>query len=249
MPERDERSAKKSWRLTEGQKEEIREALLAGVKQKVLAERFGVSIAAISLLNRALRAELGDPEAIARAEARRTPRISREEWDRFGEILRRSVPGDHGIEDSGTSGEGPPWTLDSADRLAEKLFGRTPPPVRLKEAFERAFPQPRPDPLLAKPKYPERITVESLTPEQRADKQLAAYLCSDTFRQIQLREYADALEHYNRFMEAEGRLEETAEETPPHPPASPAISRQRKGPAFTKPKRRKRRKRNRARKK
>jgi len=249
MVERNERSAKKSWRLTEEQKGEIREALLAGVKQKVLAEKFGVTIAAISLLNRALRAELGDPEAIARAEAKRMPRISREEWDRFGETLRHSKPSDHGIEEPGASGKGPPWTLDSATRLAEKLFGRTPPPVRLKEAFERAFPQPRPDPLLAKPKYPERITAESLTPEQRKDKQLAAYLTSETFRQIQLREYADALEHYNRRMEAESRLEETAKETPPNPPISPNVPQKRKGPAFTKPKRRKRRKRNRARKK
>lgn len=233
----DEKPHKKYTHLSSENRREIREGLLAGEKQRSLAERYGVTVAAISLMNVALRADMGDPQAIERIKAKRKPRISREEWDRFSETLRSSTPEDHGIKDDDALDDAPAWSRASAIRLAEKLFGRTPSPRRFEAAFLRAFPPER-NWLPENPEPPKRVTLDSLTPEQRKDKKLVAYLTSETYWQIQNKEYQDALEHYHRFLEPEHPPRQTDGRS--QPSSSPPLpARKRKGPAFTKPKRRK----------
>jgi len=245
-------------RLTPEQHEEIRQALLAGEKQLRLAEKYGVTKTTIYHINVKLREEFGDETAIRLRD--RIRRIRREDWDEFVRAIRKTTPEKEGIEGPKDK-DGPPWDVESATRFGEKFFHRVPPPARLISALNRAFPtRMRPK----KPEPPKRITPDMISPDLRENKRFVEYITSETYWKIQQKEYEDALKFYEEEikpkLDEEDRIAEemgddfdddeelfdgsTPLEIPEHlkkrfaPPLKP----KKKGPAFTKPKRRKKKK-------
>jgi hypothetical protein len=237
-------------RLSKTEREEIRKALDAGDKAAELAERYGVSRQAISLIKRAMDAERGDTKA-AKAYAKRlgTPRgkLTEEQWAKLTSTLKSSRPKAHGLEGEGD--EDPRrWTLERAKNLAGKLFNKVPYRNRLAALLVELFPGEYDEDIirgrgLRKPKQPKRITKESISPEFRDDQSYVDYVTSETYWKIQQRTYEAELAEYER--RKAGLPPSTEEEEDDFnipdelPPLPYPMKKKKKGAAFTKPKRRK----------
>ncbi len=174
----------------------IRESLLAGEKQSALAAKYGVTSSAISLINVELRAEFGDATAITLMERKR--KVTPGDWKRFVTAIRKTTPEKEGIE-GGETESGAPWDVESATRFGEKFLGRVPPPARLVKALNLAFPIRK---SARKPTPPERFTIDSISPDLRDNKKFVAYITSETYWQIQHKEYDDALKQYEILKES-----------------------------------------------
>jgi len=211
----------KQRRFTPKERNTIRKALSAGVKQADLARKYEVSRTAIWLIHRQMLAEQGDPQALAAykrilAKANR-PKLTEENWEKLAGILRTSTPKDHGIHPA-KSGDGIPWDVESATKLAEKTLDRTPPFTRVVALLNHVFPKRT---LLSKPRPPKRITPASINPELRGNKIYVDYVTSETYWKIQQQEYQAALEYYRSHIQEQERAPIP---TPPLPPRSKGIT-------------------------
>ena len=133
------------------------------------------------------------------------------------------------------------WNPDRVTRLAKNLFERTPARGRVIKLLSELFPQPAsyPGSKHEKPEPPVRITKAMISPEFRDDPSYVAYVTSETYWKIQQRTYELELAEYERHQAGlPPRSEEDDEPLrPPAPLRAPA--KRHKGAAFTKPKRRK----------
>ena len=237
-------------KLTTAQREEIRKALADGETGASIARRYGVTRQAIGLIKRAMDAERGDPGAIA-AKTRREcnqaqMQLTDEEWEQLSQALQSSTPLDHTL--AGKNDDDPEmWTVERAGKLADKLFDRTPATRRLRALLNTLFPghSRRTDPVFnhRKPTPPVRVTKESIPLEFRKDPSYVTYVTSEVYWKIQQRTYEIELAEYERRQAGLPPRSDEEEFSPPpvrHPlPRKP----KRKGPAFTQPKRRKKKKR------
>ena len=236
-------------RLTKDERAEVREALQRGEKAADLAARYGISRQAVSLIKRALDAESGDPKALAARKRRqskmRTMKLDTEEWAKLSTILQSSTPLDHHLAKEDDF-QPESWNPDRTSKLAKKLFDRTPARGRVIKLLAELFPQPEnyPGSKHQKPEPPVRITKAMISPEFRDDPSYVAYVTSETYWKIQQRTYELELAEYERHQA--GLPPHSEEHDEPLRPQAPLPARppakRRKGPAFTKPKRRKKRK-------
>lgn len=237
-------------RLSPAEREEVREALRQGKKSLELSELYGVSRQAISLIKRKMDAEAGDETAIAARQRRRskarTTKLDPEEWDQLAGVLKSSTPLDHRFAKKDDF-EPEKWNAERTIKLARKLFERTPAKSRVVKLLSELFPPPEhyPGSIHVKPQAPVRVTKADISPEFRDDPDYVAYVTSDTYWQIQQRSYELELAEYERRQAGLPPAAHDEFEDPltakPLPPVRPPAKR-RKGPAFTKPKRRKKRK-------
>ena len=236
-------------RLTKDERGEVREALRGGGKAADLAARYGVSRQAISLIKRSQDAESGDPEALAarkrRQSKQRTMKLDKEEWAKLSAVLQSSTPLDHHLAKEDDF-QPESWNPERTSNLAKKLFDRTPARGRVIKLLSELFPQPKsyPGSKHEKPKPPVRITKAMISPEFRDDPSYVAYVTSETYWKIQQRTYELELAEYERHQAGlPPRSEEDDEPLrPPAPLPRRPPAKRRKGAAFTKPKRRKKRK-------
>ncbi len=242
--------AKKTAKLTAEQREEITRRVLAGEKTTDLGREFGVTGAYVSLLkNTAL-----DPERFERKRKEKLQRkLTEAEHEELERIFANETPADRGLIPARER-----WSLDHGFQLAEKLFQKKPSVRAMKELMAPQLKRRATD-WDAKPQPPQPRDVRTLSPEFAADPDFVAYYMSPIYEKIRWREYELALkdweEREKRRAEREQVVPAEAEDPvfPELPQADPAglpMPGRRtgkhagsKGAAFTKPKRRKKRKR------
>jgi hypothetical protein len=173
-------------KLTPEQRHEIIRRVQEGEKLTPLAAEFGVSRQAVDQL---VKYHL-DPDSRIRKQNLRS-RMLPEERAKLVEILRTTVPCDHGVE---REGRGHPeiWNSERVIALGRKLFGKKLYTYAVRDCIQEARPDPRFDPD-AKPMPPGPPNIRELDPELASDPDFVKYYLSPISQQIRQKEYEWAL--------------------------------------------------------
>jgi hypothetical protein len=227
-------------RLTPEQREEATRRVLAGEKQANLAREYGCSRAYISLL----KAQALDPERFKRKhETKLKLKLTDEELARLTHIFGTSTPEDNELVPAREK-----WSLDHGFQLAMKLFGKKPSVRAMKECMGDHLKR-RPDEGDPKPKPPKPHHINQLEPELAKDPDFVAYYLSPICEQIAWKEYEFALAEWEKRnphgerpvpeMDGDPGWEMSEAERLP-PPSGQRVGKhaKSKGSPFTKPKRR-----------
>lgn len=234
-------------RLTKEQREEVKKALRSGEKGTEIAERYSITRQAISLIKRSLDADDGDPNAIAVYNRRKSPlrmRLEPEMWEELASIVKSTSPTKHRLAKKDDY-EADVWNLERVTKLAEKLYGRKPAFTRVTLFLDEHFPKKTlPQPGRQRPKPPVRVTMGSISPEFRDNDSFVKYVTSETYWKIQKRSYKVELAEYEKYkanlVDPNDDSEDFDEaDLPPALPPVKSVRKRRKGPAFTKAKKRK----------
>jgi len=228
--------SKKTQKLTPQQREEIIRRALAGERRAELAKEFGVTRQAIEqyLINAA------PTEAQKRRiEAKLTKRLTKEQTDELKKQFDTRTP-----EELELRPRRPFWTVDHGMQLAQKLFNKTPsvaamkallaPHLKRRSDAEIGDPMPQP---------PKPHHVDELDPELAKNKEFVAYFLSPKCLEIEQKEYEWALREWKK-------RNERREAEKPAPVLNPGTFVPRRhgkhakgrGPNFTPPRKKKRRK-------
>ena len=186
----------KNKQLTEEERKAVIDRLRAGESGAALAREFGISRQGIHYLKQR-HDFLDGVSATPPGGPKRLPKmkLTEAQWEQVKQQLRESKPADHGLDRLGDDPR-ERWNLDRALQLAVALTGRKPGRSPMKAVLAEVLP---PGPSWWEPKGPPvRLTFDTLSESQRADPDLAKYLLSDIYWQIQQREYAWMLRDYAR---------------------------------------------------
>jgi len=214
FPQRNPRITGNRRRLTPAQRHEILRRHQEGEKTALLAAEFGVSRQAVDQL---VKYHL-DPESRVRKQTLRS-RMLPEERAMLVELLRTTVPRDHGVELEG-SGHPEVWNGDRAMALGKKLFGKKLYTYAVRDCIQEARPNPRFDPD-AKPEPPKPPDIRDLDPELAADEDFVKYYFSPISQQIRQKEYEWALREWE---ERQARKAAGQSEQPPRKRGRPMKS-------------------------
>lgn len=176
-------------KLTPDQRQQILERIKGGEKPGPLATEYGVSRQAICQL----RDYHLNPESAHRKRILRS-RLLPEERRNIVQLLRTTVPRDHGVENEG-SGHPDAWNTDRLTALAKRLYNKKMYAYAAREAIQEARPDPRFDPD-AKPEPPGPPDIRDLDPEFAKDLEFVKYYLSPISQQIRQKEYEWALREW-----------------------------------------------------
>ncbi len=225
--------------MTPEQREEATRRVLAGETAAALALEYGCTRANISLL----KAQALDPERYKRkAEAKLSIKLTPEQIAKLKELFETTTP-----EENDLIPARPRWNLDLGFQLAKKLFDKKPSVRAMKEIMGPLLRR-RPDTGDPMPEPPKPHHINQLDPELAADPDFVAYYLSPICEKIRWREYELALAEWhkrnNARLKNRSEPEEDIQMNPGWPP-TPQIGQRfgkhakSKGSPFTKPKRRK----------
>lgn len=232
-------SGTEKQRMTPELREEATRRVLAGEKAAALAREYGCTRAYISLL----KAQAIDPERFLRkSESKLSLKLTREERQRLKELFETSTPEDNELIPARET-----WNLDHGFQLARKLFDKKPSVRAMKELMGPLLER-RADDGDPMPKPPKPPHVNQLDPELAQDPDFVAYYLSPICQKIRWREYELALADWHKRNEARQRNQPEPEPDDmmnpswtPMPQVGKRIGKhaRSKGSPFTKPKRRK----------
>lgn len=187
-------------KLTPEQRHDILRRYQEGEKVSPLAREYGVSRQAIDSL---VKYHL-DPQCRVRKQQLHS-RMLPEERKKLVEILRTTLPRDHGVHKEG-HGHPDVWNSARVMALGRKLFDKKLYAYATRECIQEARPDPRFDPD-AKPQPPGPPDIRDLTPELAEDKDFVKYYFSPISQQIRQKEYEWALREWEARQERKSKGE------------------------------------------
>jgi len=192
-------------KLTPEQRADLLRRLEAGENPAQLVPEFGISRQAISQLrDYHLRPEVVRRKGILRS------RLLPEERKNVVDLMRTTVPRDHGVENEG-HGHPDSWNVERLTALTRKLYDKKMFAYAARECIQEARPDPNFDPD-AKPQPPGPPDVRDIDPELAQDEEFVEYYLSDACQRIRQKEYEWALREWE---EREARKAK-GEEPDPH---------------------------------